>query len=894
MAMLSLSFNFKSTKAEWTGTVYIRADGSIDPPDAPITTDDYVTYTLTGNITSTADGIVVEKDDIVIDGVGYVVEGMGSLYYKDLYRSEDKGIYIYGRNNVTVRNVQVRNFFYGIVLYDSQNCIVSDNFLANNCYGVIAYLTEGVVISKNLINNNVDGGVWISHSLNSIVSQNNITGNGVYGGLWIGQSDGNIISGNIFVNSGLGLQGSFNNIIVNNTVNGRPLIYIENDSNITIGEAGQVILINCTNILVKNLELSNTYVGIYLWNTTNATVIENKINNNYIGVYLVRSSSNIISKNNITNNERCGVLLRASSNNIINQNIFVDDGLYVEASYGNIVYDNMVNDKPLVYLEGVEDVVIEGEVGQVILVGCNRITVKNLNIFNTSVGIELINTYNSIISNNNLVTKFRGIFLFESENNLISQNKITTYLSYSSGIFLTYATGNIITRNSITNRVNGGIGVMIHLYSNNNLISENNITNNVIGIEIAYSHNIDVVSNNVVNNGYGVYIFSASANTFYHNNFINNTLQVRVERVEYGSNNIFDGGYPIGGNYWSDYTGVDCYSGPHQNATGSDGLGDSPYHIVENIVDRYPLMGPFGGLTFKGQNVTAYPSSEVCLIFENVISEGETSVNVTSAGPEPPSGFKLAGKYYDIKTTANYTETIKLRIIYDDSNMTLEEETNLRLMQWDNVLQQWVDITISIDTENNIVFGETTHLSIFATFIKEFHNIAVLGVNPLKSVVGEGYTLNINVKVTNKGNCIKTFNLTLYANTTVMETKQITLSNGFSTTITFTWNTTGFAYGNYTIWAYACPVQGETDTNDNTLASNIQVHVGVPGNVWGNPNPPPVYDDVCNMRDVTYLILHFNTRPGSPNWDPNTDINNDEICNMRDVTIAILNFNKHE
>jgi hypothetical protein len=78
------------------------------------------------------------------------------------------------------------------------------------------------------------------------------------------------------------------------------------------------------------------------------------------------------------------------------------------------------------------------------------------------------------------------------------------------------------------------------------------------------------------------------------------------------------------------------------------------------------------------------------------------------------------------------------------------------------------------------------------------------------------------------------------------------------------------------------------------MTSTIQVHVGVPGNVWGNPNPPPVYDNVCNMRDVTYLILHFNTKPGSPNWDPNSDVNNDGVCNMRDVTIAILNFNQRE
>jgi hypothetical protein len=154
--------------------------------------------------------------------------------------------------------------------------------------------------------------------------------------------------------------------------------------------------------------------------------------------------------------------------------------------------------------------------------------------------------------------------------------------------------------------------------------------------------------------------------------------------------------------------------------------------------------------------------------------------------------------------------------------------------------------------------------------------------------------MNINVTVENQGNYTETFNVTTYANTTILETREITLESAVSTTLTFTWNTSGFAYGNYTIWAYASPVQGETDTADNNVSAIMPVHVGVPGNVWGNQNPPPTYDDVCNMRDVTYLILHFNTNPISPNWDPNSDVNNDGVCNMRDVTVAILNFNKKE
>lgn len=62
----------------WTGTVYIRADGSIDPPDAPVKTYDNVTYTLTDDIASSVNGIVVERDNIVINGAGRMVQGSNS------------------------------------------------------------------------------------------------------------------------------------------------------------------------------------------------------------------------------------------------------------------------------------------------------------------------------------------------------------------------------------------------------------------------------------------------------------------------------------------------------------------------------------------------------------------------------------------------------------------------------------------------------------------------------------------------------------------------------------------------------------------------------------------------------------------------------------------------
>jgi len=107
-------------------------------------------------------------------------------------------------------------------------------------------------------------------------------------------------------------------------------------------------------------------------------------------------------------------------------------------------------------------------------------------------------------------------------------------------------------------------GILLCQFSYYNAISGNNITaNKDYGIYLSYSSDILGFHNSV-----------------YHNNFVNNTNQV-YSKV---SVNIWDDGYPSGGNYWSDYAGVD---------TDGDGIGDTPYDIDANNQDRYPLIEPW-------------------------------------------------------------------------------------------------------------------------------------------------------------------------------------------------------------------------------------------------------------------------------------------------------------
>jgi hypothetical protein len=81
ISTLTLALNIQPVRA--SGIIYIRADGSIDPPTAPIQRNRDV-YTLTGNITSDADGIVVERSNIIIDANGYKLQGNGSGCYFNL------------------------------------------------------------------------------------------------------------------------------------------------------------------------------------------------------------------------------------------------------------------------------------------------------------------------------------------------------------------------------------------------------------------------------------------------------------------------------------------------------------------------------------------------------------------------------------------------------------------------------------------------------------------------------------------------------------------------------------------------------------------------------------------------------------------------------------------
>jgi parallel beta-helix repeat protein len=194
-----------------SGTIYIRADGSVDPDTAPISTVDNVTYTFLGNIIY--DSIVVEKDNIVVDGAGYTLQGTRS----------EIGIYLLLRSNVTIKNMEIKNFWAGIQLsFAWNNTISGNNITACDYYGIYMTLSASHnTISGNTITGPVGpdfSGIYLGeNSGNNIISGNNMLGFYLAGILGEGSSN-NIISGNTMKDSfnGIYLDGGSNNRIYHN------------------------------------------------------------------------------------------------------------------------------------------------------------------------------------------------------------------------------------------------------------------------------------------------------------------------------------------------------------------------------------------------------------------------------------------------------------------------------------------------------------------------------------------------------------------------------------------------------------------------------------------------------------------------------------------------------
>jgi parallel beta-helix repeat protein len=449
----------------------------------------------------------------------------------------------------------------------------------------VIYISVGNVNIKDFILQNSTNGIDIRSGHNTIT--NNKFSNIGYYGIGLFGPNCNIVK-NSFFNCGLYCYFS-NHTVENNTVNNRPLVYLEDKSDEIIKDAGQVILYNCNNIVAENLNLSNTTVGIQCRETSNSKIRNNDCSNNNIYGIFLRSycNTNIITSNTILNNSDDGIYFEYKCNsNSISDNIISnngDDGIDIWWSENNNIIGNTINSN--------------NYYGIIPHYDCNNNDITGNTILNNNIGIWLLNAYGNRITGNTILNNNEGIYVGGS-NNIITENTVdfnrygirligdsnniydNNISNNDYGMWFGYSEKNTIRNNKITLNNDDGI----YLFgSDSNSISGNIISNNQNGIYSEEWSEKNTISANKItlNNDYGIILYLRSDNNIiYRNNLVDNGENAYDEC----DNNWDDG---LFGNYWDDYK--ERYSEAEKKWWR--GIWDTPYEIAGgDNKDMYPLI----------------------------------------------------------------------------------------------------------------------------------------------------------------------------------------------------------------------------------------------------------------------------------------------------------------
>ena len=291
-------------------------------------------------------------------------------------------------------------------------------------------------------------------------------------------------------------------------------------------------------------------LAVELERCSNGTIENNTIDQIYLGSWLWDCSNCTFSGNSVTTNggqEEMGLFLLNSGNCSVWGNEFHSNGIMMYGDFldkvvsNDIASNNTVSGLPIIFIKDQIGVHLDNIVaGQLLVAHCENITISNMNISDVNVGIALYFVMNATVENVDISgTSWDAMPIYNSTDVVVRYCHL--YSNGYNGVTFYHVAGAVISNNLIEHNWPAGIAAM----------------------------------------------FNCSGVVAYNNYLIGNSMQIWGEM-------ILDAGYPTGGNYYSDYVGQDLLSGPNQDLSGPDGIGDVPY-LNASQQDRYPLMEPFGG-----------------------------------------------------------------------------------------------------------------------------------------------------------------------------------------------------------------------------------------------------------------------------------------------------------
>ena len=337
VSMLFLLTNF-STALNANKTIYVDDDGTADYTtiqDAINAADDGDTIYVYPGIYY---GLITVNKTLTLTG-----EDTQTTIIDDEQLGEDTVTLT--ASNVHISRFTIRNgprgcgYNAGLKLQNADNCVIDHMVFTDNCWAAEIRESENCVFTDNMIIDNVQGGVHLAFADGAVVKDCVFSGN-ERRGLQISKGNDQVISYNTFINCGIdmGAQPPPGNTIhctiTDNTVNGKPLVYLEHEQGKIIKDAGQVIINQCKGIIIRKLNIENTSTGISIYKSSFIFVLGNTIMNNFHGIGVGKLFFVTLRNNNIYDNWYNGIGL---SGNILTTIYFNkitgnDIGLYVHQS----------------------------------------------------------------------------------------------------------------------------------------------------------------------------------------------------------------------------------------------------------------------------------------------------------------------------------------------------------------------------------------------------------------------------------------------------------------------------------------------------------------------------------------------------------------------------------
>lgn len=315
-----------------TGCDYGKIQNAIDRADP-------------GDTITVQNGVYYEKVNV---NKSLTIRSQNGAANTVIYGSDNQAYLVdVSADNVVLAGFSLMNGYDGVHVHDASNCTI----LYNDISGVEQGITFENSRLCSVLENNISAasaGILVYNASNNIISGNimSVEEIGIY---LFESSSGNTVTDNRMDMGGIMAEGATGNNMSGNTLGGKNITYLEGVQDYAVGDTSQVILINCRNITVTGLNISNAYVAVFLWGTNQSTIFGNNLSGNiFLGIADMSESHDNTFKENYLGNSQAGLFLAYGSEGAVIEGNTMESnqlmGAIILSSNGSRVTGNTVSD----------------------------------------------------------------------------------------------------------------------------------------------------------------------------------------------------------------------------------------------------------------------------------------------------------------------------------------------------------------------------------------------------------------------------------------------------------------------------------------------------------------------------------------------------------------------